>query len=342
LPIQERKNLIKEIENKLNTRILAIILGDRQNMETRIAPDILPLISGHLTSFGKVKEISLFIYTIGGDSIAGWSLVNLVRQYCEKLIVLIPFRVLSCGTLIALGADEIFMGRHGILSPIDPSVASPFNPPAPGTEKTGQISLLPVSVEDMIGFLELARKEIGIKSEESMVNVLNILANKIHPLALGAVYRAREQNSSLAIRLLSSHLDKEDVINKIVEQLTEKLPTHNYLIGRLEAKEIGLDIKEPSDEIDLLMWKLYKEYEKWLRLTNPVSSILDLGIEDNKIIRYERAVVECLNNDTLDQYIFITDKELKKVNVPPSGTEQILERIIYQGWIEARENKEVS
>lgn len=342
MPIQERKNLIKEIENKLNTRILAIILGDRQNMETRIAPDILPLISGHLTSFGKVKEISLFIYTIGGDSIAGWSLVNLVRQYCEKLIVLIPFRVLSCGTLIALGADEIFMGRHGILSPIDPSVASPFNPPAPGTEKTGQISLLPVSVEDMIGFLELARKEIGIKSEESMVNVLNILANKIHPLALGAVYRAREQNSSLAIRLLSSHLDKEDVINKIVEQLTEKLPTHNYLIGRLEAKEIGLDIKEPSDEIDLLMWKLYKEYEKWLRLTNPVSSILDLGIEDNKIIRYERAVVECLNNDTLDQYIFITDKELKKVNVPPSGTEQILERIIYQGWIEARENKEVS
>lgn len=202
MTVKERKELIAQLEEKLSARVLTLVTGDRQGMETRIAPDILPLISEHLSRMGSTENLALLIYTPGGDSIAGWGLVNLLRQYCSKLKVLIPFRSLSCGTLIALGADEIVMGKRGFLSPIDPSVASLFNPSAPGSDQSGKVSLLPVSVEDMIGFLDLARKEIGLQTGESMVEVLKILADKVHPLALGAVYRAREQNSSLARRLL--------------------------------------------------------------------------------------------------------------------------------------------
>lgn len=344
MAVQERKNLIAKLEKELGARVLTVVTGDRQGMETRLAPDILPLISEHLAHIGPTKELALFLYTPGGDSIAGWSLVNLLRQYCSKLKVLVPFRALSCGTLIALGADEIVIGRHGLLSPIDPSVASPFNPPAPGVEQPGRVSLLPVSVEDMIGFLDLARKEIGLKADESMVAVLNILANKVHPLALGAVYRAREQNSSLAKRLLSSHSNDEAKINRIVMQLTQELPTHNYLIGRAEAlKDIELDIIEPPDELDELMWQLYKEYENWLRLTSPASTELDLGAEDYKQVRYERAAVESLRNQTLAQHIFITDKKLFKVKVTPPGmqttVDQAGERIIYQGWMVAKDGE---
>ena len=207
MPVAERKNLIVQLETQLKTRVLTVVTGDRQGMETKIAPDILPLVSEHLASMGVNQELALFLYTPGGDTIVGWGLVNLLRQYCKRFTVLVPFRALSCGTLIALGADSIVMGTHGLLSPIDPSVSSPFNPPAPGNQPPGQISLLPVSVEDMVGFLELARKEIGLNTEEAKVSVLNILANKVHPLALGAVYRAREQTSSLARRLLATHSD---------------------------------------------------------------------------------------------------------------------------------------
>jgi len=344
LAVQERKNLIANLEEKLSVRVLTVVTGDRQGMETRIAPDILPLISEHLANIGITKELALFLYTPGGDAIAGWGLVNLLRQYCSKLKVLIPFRALSCGTLIALGANEILMGRHGLLSPVDPSVASPFNPPAPGAQQSGHVSLLPVSVEDMIGFLDLARKEIGLKADDSMVAVLNILANKVHPLALGAVYRAREQSSSLAKRLLLVHSSDEARINRIVAKLTQELPTHNYLIGRKEAlNDIEIDIIEPSREVEQLMWDLYKEYESWLRLTSPVSSELDLVAEDQKAVRYERAAVESLHNQTLAQHIYITDKRLVRVRVTPPGmqtpVDEIAERIIYQGWIAAKDGE---
>ena len=190
----------------------------------------------------------------------------------------------------------------------------------------------------MVGFLDLARKEIGLKADDSMVEVMRILADNVHPLALGAVYRAREQNSSLARRLLLKHSNDEGRINRIVSQLTQELPTHNYLIGRMEAlKEIGLDISDPPDEVEQLMWTLYKEYESWLHLTSPVSAEQDLGTEDNKIVRYERAAIESLHNETLVQHVFVTDKVLFKMNTTPPGMqkpiEQIMERVIYEGWI---------
>lgn len=345
--LQERKNLIERLETETNARVLAVVIGDRQGLETRIAPDILALISEHLTSIGGVEELVLYLYTPGGDSIAGWGLVNLLRQYCRKLRVLVPFRALSCGTLIALGADEIVMGKHGLLSPVDPSVASPFNPAAPGPQQAGQVSLLPVSVEDMIGFLDLARKEIGLKAEESMVSVLSILADKVHPLALGAIYRAREQTATLARNLLLSHLDDEAKIDRIVSRLTQELPTHNYLIGRSEAStSIELDISEADEDLDRLMWELYKEYENWLQFTTPASPERDIGAEDNKPVRYERAAIESLRNQKLLQHIFITDKRLVKVSVTPPGMQtsmdQIGERIIYQGWIAAEDGEVIA
>jgi hypothetical protein len=345
LSIQDRKDIISILEKKLSTRILTLVTGDRQGMETRIAPDIIPLVSEHLSRIGPAKSITLFIYTPGGDTIAGWGLVNLIRQYCTNFKVLVPFRALSCGTLIALGADEIIMGKHGFLSPIDPSVASPFNPTSPGSQ-LGGVSLLPVSVEDMIGFLELARKELCLKSDESMIQVLKMLSDKVHPMALGAVYRAREQTSLLAKRLLLSHLTNEDKVTRIVKQLTQELPTHNYLIGRKEAsKDIQLDIIEPSEDIEQSIWNLYKEYEKWLQLTSPASAEQDLGMEERKDVHYQRAAVESLINSSLVQHVYTTDKVLFRMRSTPPGVqapiEQIMERIIYQGWILSENGKAV-
>jgi hypothetical protein len=342
MAVQERKDLILKLERELSARVLTLITGDRQGMETRIAPDVLPLVSEHLASIGSVEDLALFLYTPGGDTIVGWGLVNLLRQYCNRLKVVVPFRALSCGTLIALGADEIIMGRNGLVSPIDPSVSSPFNPPAPGIQQPGVVSLLPVSVEDMIGFLELARKELELKTEESKVSMLNILANKVHPLALGAVYRAREQTSSLAKRLLSIHSKDKAKIDRQVKRLTQELPTHNYLIGRAEAEnEIKLDIKKPSAETDGTMWNLYKEYESWLKLTSPFSAELDLGTEQRKRIRYERAAVESISDNSLSQHIFVTDNELIRMTTTPTGmqgaVDQAVVRPLFLGWVAAKD-----
>lgn len=343
---KERKGLIEKLENDLKVRVLTIITGDRQGMETKIAPDILPLVSEHLSNIKPTEDLALFLYTPGGDTIVGWGLVSLLRQYSNKISVLVPFRALSCGTLIALGADNLIMGTHGFLSPIDPSVSSPFNPQAPGVQQPGMVTLLPVSVEDMAGFLDLVRNETGPTNEKAMVEAINILADKVHPLALGAVYRAREQTNSLAKRLLSMHLHDETRVDHIVKQLTHELPTHNYLIGRSEAEnEIKIDIKKPSAEIDRIMWKLYKDYEDWLQLTEPFSAEHDLGAEQNKTIRYERAAVESIYNGKLSQHIFVTENVIFRAAGTPAGMQGVntpaLVRTLSQGWIAAEDEKEI-
>ena len=328
MSVARRKELLRELEQELDARVITLVTGDRQGMETRIAPDILALVAAHLTTRPDGDKIALFLYTPGGDMIVGWGVVNLLRQYATTLMVLVPFKAQSCGTLIALGADELYMGRRGLLSPIDPSVTSPYSPqsPAPGAQP-GQ--LLPVSVEDVAGFLDMAT-DLGITES---VEVLKILAEKVHPLALGAVHRAREQAASLASRLLGMHMDEEERIEGIVRQLTRELPTHNYLIGRKEAQDIGLDISVVSDALEDYTWNLYSEYESWLRLTEPYSQLLDLGTEDTKRVRYERAAVEMLNGPVLEQYKYITDKDLIRIPAAQAGSaEQIGERIVYQGW----------
>lgn len=336
MSIDRRKELIQTLETELNSKLITLFTGDRQGLETRIAGDCLPLISSLLSKIEDTQDrITLFLYTPGGDTIAGWGLVNLLRQYCKKLTVIIPSRALSTGTLIALGADELYLGKHSFLSAIDPSVASPYNPVAPGTNPQGPQRLLPVSVEDLAGFLDLAKTELNLSDQDSLVNVLKIISDRVHPLALGAVYRAREQSATLARKLLGFHMDDHVKINVIVDKLTKELPTHNYLIASDEAKTfIGLDLMKTNPSLETPMWQLYEQYAEWFKLTEPHSIILDIGTDQSRRVTYERAAIEMLHDETLYQHVYLVDKELLRVKVNQQGVQvdQVGERVIYQGW----------
>ena len=185
----QRKAQIQELERLRGRRVVAYVTGDRQpNLGAQIAGDVFPLIYKLLSPIGRAPTLDLFIYSTGGMTMAAWGLMNILRQFADSLSVLVPFKALSTATLIALGANEIVMSRLGQLSPVDPSVITPFNPPA---QQAG--TFLPVSVEDVRGFLDLAREEAGIETEQAIAGVFALLAGDVRPLALGSVYRAKEQ-----------------------------------------------------------------------------------------------------------------------------------------------------
>ena len=97
---------------------------------------------------------------------------------------------------------------------------------------------LPVSVEDVLGFLELVRKGAEVKAEDNVTELLKQLATDVRPLALGSVYRAKEQIRSLSQKLLGFHMgdNEKTKIDSIVTALTREFYSHDYLIGRREAK----------------------------------------------------------------------------------------------------------
>jgi len=336
----ERQAIIRQIENETGSRLICYVTGDRQRLETRIAGDTLPLIYDHLRGIIGAKRINLFLYTVGGDALAGWAIVSLVREFCDKLGVIIPFRALSCGTLIALGADELIMAKGAQLSPVDPSLASPYNPMPAGQGQLGALQLLPVSVEDVIGYLKLAKEEAGIKKDEGISKIMAVLSEKVHPMALGAVYRSREQIRLLAKKLLTMHEKDPKKIKKLVDTLTKELPSHQYLISRKEAKdELRLKVSKTSGSLDELIWNLYKDYEEQLQLNVPYNPETFLRAGNSVTTTFDRAVIESLREDgSLRSHVFRTEKEIKRVQSTQPGIPfpviGVQERVIADHWVE--------
>ena len=162
----KRLNLYKQLEEQRNSKLLVYVTGTRAGLETQIASDILSKFSEHLDKIGDINKISLYLYTNGGDTLTAWSLVNLIRSFCKELEVIIPSNCFSSGTLICLGANNLIMTKQAVLGPIDPSINGPLNPTIPGIPDPN--AKVPVSVEHVNAYIEMARKDFGITDQKSI------------------------------------------------------------------------------------------------------------------------------------------------------------------------------
>jgi hypothetical protein len=316
----QRKKQIEELEAARNgRRVIVYVTGNRQpNLGAQIAFDVFPLMFELLSKIGPVPVLDLFIYSTGGMTMAAWGLANLLREFADSFSVLVPFRALSTATLIALGANEIVMSRLGQLSPVDPSVNTPFNPPAP-QQPGAPPGFLPVSVEDVRGFLDLARSESEgkLKSEEALAEVFSRLAADVRPMALGNVYRAKEQIKLLTEQLLKLHVPEaaHGRIGPIVETFTKKLFSHDYLIGRKEAKRlIGPEVVDASLAVETAMMSLYKSYAEDMELSTIFNAEGALGNASAKVVNFRRAYIESADGC----YVFKTTQNLQRIQVQPA------------------------
>jgi len=271
-----------------------------------------------------------------------WRLVSMIREYCDKFSVIVPYKAHSAATMIALGADEIVMSNLSEISPIDPSTANVFNPSDPQNQQ----NKIPISVEDVMAYFDLAKNKFGIKSDDDLAKIFNKFVEsnpQIHPLALGNVNRIHNLIRILAKRLLKSHKApmKEDEIEKIVDYFTEKLYSHQYFIGRKEAKE-DLGMKTVADANDFLsktMTDLYEEYNKELnfgKMWNPENELGANAVQNKKDYK-----IAYIGSWQLSNYYDISVEHRKQqVNIvqqTPQGPiqipqEQVGFKIIGQGW----------
>ena len=262
MPFQERSAILREIGTELDAGALAYVTGDRENLETEVSTDVLRRIPRHLEATGKQDRLALVLYTLGGDTNTPWPLVNFLRGYCEELFVLVPFWAHSAGTLIALGADRIYMTRFGTLGPIDPSVTNEFNPQDPATDdKT------PIAVEDVLAFFQLASEQ-DVGDTGLAADAFRQLAESVHPLALGNVKRTIEQIERLAKKLIRLHTPDTDeaALTELVRQMTTEPYCHSHMFARAEAAAIGLPVEQPSEDLEARVLAYYDHLKADLEL----------------------------------------------------------------------------
>lgn len=316
---QIRCDLIAALENNRSSRVITYLTSDRDPFRAQMALDVLPLFYQILKSIGHTQKISLFLYSAGGNLDAPWPLMNLMREYCEQVEVIIPFRALSAATLLSLGANRILMTPLSELSPIDPEGIFITE----GKQEN-------YSVEDVVSYIEFAKEKIGIAESQSLSEVLRLLSQEIKPHIIGSLNRTHARIRQLGRNMLQLHLKDpkhERAVTEIVNNLTQLLGSHNHLIHRREAREsigFGEIIEYAKPETEEVIEKLFSDYRKLMELNQPFDPLkLLTGDETEKDFVVKRACIESLNIS----HIFETplrvqlNAETRQLNVQPRGVD---------------------
>lgn len=273
----DRIPIIKKLEKLRQSTVVCYLTSVRPNLNAAMSEDAVRVFFDHLQLLPRrrIKKLDIFLCSNGGSGTVPWRLISLFREYAESVGVLIPYRAYSAASLLALGADEIIMHPFGEMGPIDPTVVNAFNPVDPNTRQQ-----LGISVEDVKAYISFIKTTVGIHHEDELVKVIEILAQKIHPLALGNVERFISQSRLIARKILETRNAKESAhnIDEIIETMASKLYFHGHPINRKEARtELKLAVPETVDRtLEDEIWNLYLDFETEMKnrvIYDPMSEI---------------------------------------------------------------------
>lgn len=220
-----RQRLIAAIEKKRGSRVISLV--HRQETMSLLGFPILRYIdindseeiirAVHLTD--PDIPIDLILHTPGGIVVASYQIAHAIKNRKGKVTVFVPHYAMSGGTLIALAADEIVMGEHAVLGPVDPQLGE-----YPATSLIKLADAKPISdIDDKTWILaDIARK------------AMNQLNSQVRYLLKGDYPPER--------------------IDELAKTLSEGRWTHDYPITFEEAKAIGLHVSiEVPQEVYQLM-----------------------------------------------------------------------------------------
>jgi len=319
--------IYKKIEEKRDSKVIAYVTGDRRNMETQIATDVVDIFGKHLESIGQTKKITLLLYTLGGDTMATWNIVNLIREYCNELEIIVPRKARSSGTIMCLGANKILLTHQSTLGPIDPSLNSPLGI---RVNINGQSIPLATSVESVKGYFNLAKNELNIKTSKELIQAFLKMSDTINPLLMGDVYRRQGQIKMIANKLLSYQNCNKRNKKRIVDFLCSDSGSHDYTINYTEAKQLGLNVDLVDDNLNKLINEWYAIITNELLLNVPYDPALELSQTNTKPYNFIRVILDSVE---YGREKFVSKGTLNKIILPTGiPNQQIADNRTFEGW----------
>jgi hypothetical protein len=208
------------------------------------------------------KQVDILVHSTGGDPLAAWKLMSMLRERFQKISILVPFMAFSAATLFALGADEIVMHPHASLGPIDPQITV--------TLPDGKNRRF--SYEDVGAFLRFLSSEVKITEQIHTSNVIEKLFSVVDPVVVGSAKRASELSSSVGERLLTMHMkgakDKARA-KQIAENLNKSFFAHGDAVSRSRARQLNLKVAPDNPKLEKLLWEAFLGIESYMELRQP-------------------------------------------------------------------------
>lgn len=199
-------------------------------------------------------------------------------------------------------------------------------------------------MEEVQGFLELAKNELNIKDDIALSNIFNVLTEKTNPLVLGRVYRGRNQIRMLARKLLKKQVKDEANIERIISFLCSESGSHNYTIDRIEADELGLNIEVPSVDLYKLIKNVHNSISDELGLSKPYNLEYYFDNNTNKEDFIKRIIIESIDTGS---FYYISGWKINENNNTMNPAIPMVERndnnySYYNGWISDSELNKIN
>jgi len=180
----------------------------------------------------RSKGLDLVLHTPGGDVAATESLVSYLRaMFGTDIRALVPQLAMSAGTMIACACNEIVMGKHSSLGPVDP-----------------QMKGLPA--HGIVEEFQKAKQETA--SNPNTIPLWQPIIAKYTPALIGECQKAIKWSQELVTEWLKSGMFAEvkpnsvrdATVKKIIDELADHALTlsHARHIDVKRAKDMGLNV----------------------------------------------------------------------------------------------------
>ncbi|MHA1408508.1 MAG: SDH family Clp fold serine proteinase [Candidatus Heimdallarchaeaceae archaeon] len=191
----------------------------------------------------KGDELDLILHSPGGSAEAVETIVDYLRKRFRYIRVIIPQGAMSAATMLACAADEIVMGKHSYIGPIDSQIIIPT-----------PLGLQSIPAQAILDQFEKAKEECQ-KDQKNLSIWLPILGQ------YGPALLIQCQNAlNLSIELVSNFLqqymfkDGDESRRKKAEEIAKRLANHSIFkshgrhISRDATKDLGLTISNLEDD----------------------------------------------------------------------------------------------
>jgi len=163
---------------------------------------------------------------------------------------------------------------------------------------------LAISVEDVQQYKNFVLDQLRTQTEtkddalpidkDQLSPFLEMLAKKVHPLALGNVHRVHLQIKQLAQNLLKLHSIEGRDLDKIILSLTTRFYSHLHMINRHEAREIlgEQQVEFAKQELSNALDDLLRTYENDFALRKPFFLAAHFAINPAEEDRFIAGAIE--------------------------------------------------
>lgn len=205
----------------------------------------------HVKEYRKRKNVLLVLCTYGGSASAAFRMARHLKKVYEKFTLVVFGECKSAGTLIALGADEIFMGCRGEFGPLDVQLSKEDDivSQSSGLDISTALGFITDQAFTIFErhFVEVKERSFGVISTKTAadiathiaVGLLSPITQQIDPLKLGEIQRA--------MKIAEQYGRRMGVPDAVLRKLVHSYASHDFVIDVDEARNLFPCVSELDD-----------------------------------------------------------------------------------------------